>query len=84
MKVESCAIVTMPANKLMAEIHNVKHRMPAILARENRAAWLAGDHDAAFNVLRPYPDAHMVAVPVSTRVNKPENDSPDLIEALAI
>lgn len=57
MKIESCAIVTMPANKLMAEIHNVKHRMPAILARENRAAWLAGDHDVAFNVLRPYPDA---------------------------
>ena len=32
--VEFCTIVTMPANKLMTEIHNVKHRMPAILSRK--------------------------------------------------
>jgi hypothetical protein len=30
--------VTMPANKLMMETHNVKHRMPAILAKEDRGA----------------------------------------------
>jgi putative SOS response-associated peptidase YedK len=34
--VQSCTIVTMPANQLMTEIHNVKHRMPAILPKEDR------------------------------------------------
>jgi len=32
-RIQSCTIVTMPANALMTEIHNVKHRMPAILAK---------------------------------------------------
>jgi putative SOS response-associated peptidase YedK len=30
--------------------------------------------------LKPYPDEHMVAWPVSTRVNKPANDEAALIE----
>ena len=30
---ESCTIITMPPNALMAEIHNAKQRMPAILQR---------------------------------------------------
>ncbi len=60
---ESCTIVTMPANKLMTAIHNVKHRMPAILAKEDRDAWLTGTPDEAFTVIKQYPDTHMVATP---------------------
>jgi putative SOS response-associated peptidase YedK len=30
--------------------------------------------------LKPYPDEHMVAWPVSSRVNKPANDDAALIE----
>ena len=77
--VESCTIVTMPANKLMTEIHNVKHRMPAILAAEDRDAWLRGASEDAFNLLRQYPDDHMVATPVSRRVNTPKNNDVELI-----
>lgn len=78
--IESVTIITMPANPLMAEIHNVKARMPAILAREDRDAWLAGSLDDARAALKPYPADLMVAWPVSTRVNTPRNNSPQLIE----
>jgi putative SOS response-associated peptidase YedK len=36
--IESATIITMPANLLMAEIHNGRARMPAILAVEQREA----------------------------------------------
>jgi putative SOS response-associated peptidase YedK len=78
--VESCTIVTMPANELMAEIHNVKHRMPAILAKKDREVWLAGTSEEAFKVIKQYADTHMVATPVSTRVNTPKNNDALLIE----
>jgi putative SOS response-associated peptidase YedK len=78
--IRSCTIVTMPENKLMTEIHNVKHRMPAILAKEDRDAWLTGSAEVAFSVIKQYPDTHMVATPVSTLVNTPKNNDAKLIE----
>ena len=80
--VQSCTIVTMPANKLMSVIHNVKHRMPAILAKENLDTWLTGTPEDGFAVIKQYPDTHMVATPVSTRVNTPKNNDAKLIEAV--
>ena len=80
--VESCTIVTMPANQLMTEIHNVKHRMPAILSREDREMWLMGSPEAAFAVIKQYLDTHMVATPVSARVNSPKNNDSTLIEVI--
>ena len=79
MRIQSCTIVTMPANALMTEIHNVKHRMPAILAKEDRDVWLNATTDEAFQLLRQYPDTHMVATPVSRRVNTPKNNDAELI-----
>jgi len=78
--VQSCTIVTMPANKLMTEIHNVKHRMPAILAKDDQDVWLTGAPEEAFKAIKPYSDTHMVATPVSTRVNTPKNNDAKLIE----
>jgi putative SOS response-associated peptidase YedK len=78
--VESCVHITMRANHLLSEIHNTQHRMPAILAREDREAWLSGSPDEASAALKAYPDEHMVAWPVSSRVNKPANDDAQLIE----
>jgi putative SOS response-associated peptidase YedK len=77
--IESCTIVTMPANELMTKIHNVKHRMPAILAQEDRDAWLTGTPEEAFGAIKQYPDTHMVATPVSKRVNTPKNNDAELI-----
>jgi putative SOS response-associated peptidase YedK len=80
--IESCVHITLPANRLLGEIHNTQQRMPAILAEDDREAWLSGSPQEAWATLKPYPDEHMVAWPVSTRVNKPDHDEPELIEPL--
>jgi len=63
----------------MAEIHNAKHRMPAILAKEDRDTWLTATPEEAFRVVKQYPDTYMVATPVSKRVNTPTNNDAELI-----
>jgi putative SOS response-associated peptidase YedK len=77
---ESCTIITMPPNPLMAEIHNVRQRMPAILDQADTEAWLAGSTQDAFAALKPYPADRMHAWPVSRRVNTPKNNHASLIE----
>jgi putative SOS response-associated peptidase YedK len=80
---ESCTIITLPANPFMAEIHNSKARMPAILRRADHSAWLAGDATGAFACLQPYPEGQMLAHTVSTAVNSPRNNAARLIEPAA-
>ena len=83
--IESCVHITMPANELMADIHNAgnnPHRMPAILRAEDREAWLTGTPAEARAVLTQYPSNLMDAYEVSTRVNSVQNNSPDLIEPM--
>jgi putative SOS response-associated peptidase YedK len=81
---ESCTVITMPPNPLMAEIHNTKGRMPAILSSEQHDAWLSGSLEQARAALQPYPAEHMVAHPVSTRVNTPKNNDGKLIEEVKV
>jgi putative SOS response-associated peptidase YedK len=76
--VESCTIVTMPANALMTEIHNVSIACPQP-AKEDRDAWLIGAPDDAFATIRQYPDTHMVAI---TRVGSPKNNEASLFQAV--
>jgi putative SOS response-associated peptidase YedK len=81
--VESCTIITMPANALMHDIHNTgnnPHRMPAILRREDWETWLTGSPDEAMAVLEAYSADLMVAYEVSARVNSPKNNDAKLIE----
>jgi putative SOS response-associated peptidase YedK len=81
--VESVAHITMPGNDLMRKNHNTgnnPHRMPAILRRQDHETWLHGSVEEAKAVLQPYPPDHMFAFEVSTRVNSPKNNSPDLID----
>jgi putative SOS response-associated peptidase YedK len=80
--IETCTLITQPANELMASVHNEKKRMPAILRAENHEAWLRGDPTEAKAALAPYPSELMVAYRVSRRVNSPKNDDPTLIEPL--
>jgi putative SOS response-associated peptidase YedK len=81
---ESCTIITMPANPLMAQIHNApgKQRMPAILPWADVEAWLSGSPDAARAILQPYPAELLVAWPVAARVNSPRNNGPELTVAI--
>jgi putative SOS response-associated peptidase YedK len=69
----------MPANELLAEIHNAKQRMPLILPPEAVDTWLTGTPEQAPALLVPYPSELMRTHRVSRRVNKPENDDPDLV-----
>jgi putative SOS response-associated peptidase YedK len=78
-KTESCTIIVTDANKLMAPIHD---RMPVILAPQDYDRWLdpaLQEPAAILPLLRPYPAGDMEAYPVSTLVNSPKNDRPELI-----
>ena len=75
-------IITLPANDFMAEIHNEKLRMPAILRAEDVEAWLNGTPEQAKAALIQYPGELLAAHRVSTRVNSPKNDDAQLMEAV--
>lgn len=80
---KTCTIITTEPNALTGQIHN---RMPAILPPEDYDAWLQPGEAPAetlLPLLRPYDARHMKAVPVSTRVNRPEFDSPECVLPLA-
>jgi len=72
------AIITVPPNDLLAQIHD---RMPAILGTADYDRWL-GDESDPHDLLRPFPSELMRMWPISTRVNKPENDDPSILEPI--
>jgi putative SOS response-associated peptidase YedK len=82
-RIESLTHITVPANGLVGPIHSTQHRMPVILAKADREAWLSGTPKEAWDTLTPYPDDLMVAWPVSTRVNAPKNNYPGLIQPVS-
>jgi putative SOS response-associated peptidase YedK len=80
--IESCAILTTDANEVAAAVHD---RMPVILGRDARRAWLDPDIDdpaALQQLLRPYPAAEMTAFQVNPIVNKSANEGPECIAPL--
>lgn len=81
-EVPSCTIITTDANELVRELHD---RMPVILQSENVMKWIdpvKRRADELTPMLLPYPAGEMRAFPVSTLVNIPANDSPELIRPL--
>jgi len=73
-RVDSLAIVTVPANERIAPLHD---RMPAILDRERHAAWLDPETPPDVRAeLRPYPADRIEVVPVGPRVNSVQHDDP--------
>lgn len=69
-------VITGEANEVVAPLHG---RMPVILAPEDYAQWLSGDHPRG--LLRACPSEMLVAYPVSSRVNKPQENDADLVQA---
>jgi len=61
-------IITTVANPLMREIHNTKHREPGHLEK----------------YLTQYPQELMEAYPVSSLVNKPQNNFPEILKPLKL
>jgi putative SOS response-associated peptidase YedK len=70
------AIITVPSNSLVDQIHN---RMPAILEPRSYDRWLGIEPDPR-DLLITYPSEPMTMWPISTRVNKPENDHPSILD----
>jgi putative SOS response-associated peptidase YedK len=80
--VKTCTIITTTPNQLMESIHD---RMPVILHPRDYARWLdpAPQTPERLQLLiKPFPAESMSAYPVSTLVNKPGNDAPELVVPL--
>ena len=77
--IESCAIITVPPNSLLAELQGSASEMPAILDRRDYAVWLTAAPAVAKTVLQPLPQQHMIAHPVSPRINSFRYDDEHLI-----
>lgn len=81
---ETFTILTTEPNSLMADIHT---RMPVILAPEVYDQWLDPlfqQVDSLKTFLRSYPSEELIAYPVSTLVNNPRNDIPQVLEPISI
>lgn len=81
--VETVSVLTMPANDL---VKPMDERMPVIVSKEHFAAWLDPNDkhpEKMLTLLKPYPAEQMECWPVSTRVNSPEEDDPDLLTPIS-
>ncbi len=80
-RLDSFTILTGEPNDRVADIHD---RMPVILSPDDYDFWMdpAIKDESALQALveRVYPDDHLDAHPVDTRVNNPSYDEPDCIE----
>lgn len=79
--IHSFSIITTEANDLIGTIHD---RMPVILEKNEEKQWLdvhMKDEQIA-QFLDKYPDKEMSMYSISTLVNNPRNDLPDVMRAL--
>ena len=77
-------ILTTSANELMAGIHD---RMPVIIKPEHYSAWLdpqLTDTAKIQPLIKPYPSDSMEAYPISTRVNSPKSEGPEILGRVAL
>ena len=57
--------------------------MPVILSRYDYARWLSEEPDPR-DLMRPFPAEQMRMWPISTRVNKPENDDASILDPIQV
>jgi putative SOS response-associated peptidase YedK len=78
-QLKTCTIITTEPNELMSLLHN---RMPVILHPRDYDKWLdpsSQTPDQLIPLLKPFPAEMMDAYPVTPLVNKPANDTPELV-----
>lgn len=77
----SFTIITTSANALMTPIHD---RMPVILFPENEKLWLdsSASQDQLLSLLKPYPAELMDCYKISSLVNSPVNNSPEVLDRI--
>ena len=60
-----------------------RYQVPLILAPTDYTCWLSDEPDPG-DLMMPFPAEPMRRWSISTRVNKPENDDPSIVEPIAI
>lgn len=72
------SIITTPANTITSEMNG---QMPAILSKENEKKWLSNSltSEELFRLLQPYPSDGMSSFTVSSHLNDPEFDKPEVL-----
>jgi len=78
----SCTVITTTPNDLVKDIHD---RMPVILKREDEQTWLdptIRTPQELNRLLTPLPEELIEAYEVSSLVNSPKNNSPQLIQKI--
>jgi putative SOS response-associated peptidase YedK len=81
--IDTCTIITTEPNELMRPIHN---RMPLIVPQSDYSKWLDNETPGkdVQDILHPYDTDGLEAYPVSTKVNAPKNDGPELYEPIQV
>jgi len=74
---EAFTILTTEPNEVVRPLH---HRMAVVLPEDREREWLTADPGERHGLLRPVSGEAFRAYPVSTAVNDPSVDRPDLIE----
>jgi putative SOS response-associated peptidase YedK len=75
--IHSFAILTTTPNSLMAKIHD---RMPVILDRKTEKRWIENvPQEELLEMMKPCDASSLLAYPVSSLVNSPRNDSPEIL-----
>ena len=81
-EIHSFAILTTVPNSLMEKIHD---RMPVILDRETEKKWIENiSQEELVSLLKPCDASSLLAFPVSTLVNSPRNDSPEILKPVGV
>ena len=75
---QNFSVIATDANQVVAEIHD---RMPLIVAPMDYLRWLGEEPDPR-DLMKPFPAEPMRMTPISTRVNKPENDEPSIVDPI--
>jgi len=78
--VETFAIITTQATKLVSEVHD---RMPAIIAPADYRSWLTASANTAKKLLVPYISGMTIA-PVGDRVSNVKNDDAELLRPVVM
>jgi len=78
--IETCAIVTCPANEMLSPIH---HRMPVVIAPENYGLWLGEEGKGAALLMQPTSNDFFAFYEVGDAVGSNRADGPELIERVS-
>ncbi len=81
---EGYIIITTTPNSLMEKIHN---RMPVILRKDDEDEWLNPDNvepEKLLKMLNPFLASDMEAYPISSLINSPKNNFPDVTKPIKV